>query len=284
MAAATRSLRQLHDLNWLSRRPHWTPSTQSRSSEMFRTVCAVAVAALAATAGYASAAEKPVSIVLVHGAFVDASGWQKVYTTLTKDGYQVLVVQNSTASLEGDVATTERAIHNARHTVVLVGHSYGGMIISEAGNDPKVRCLVYIAAYAPDKGESVVLLTAKPIPGYAPVPILPPQDGYLTVDISKFPRFFAADVDLTTTRFMAASQVPWGLAAVTTKIGEPAWKTKPTYYMITTEDHMIPTPQQREMAARAHAHTVEIASSHAVMLSHPNQVAAFIETSAAAPQ
>jgi hypothetical protein len=151
-------------------------------------------------------------------------------------------------------------------------------------NDPKVRSVVYIAAYAPDAGESVASLTAKPIPGYAPVPILPPQDGYLTVDISKFPRFFAADVDLTTTRFMAASQVPWGLAAVTTKIGPPAWKTKPTFFMITTEDHMIPTPQQRDMAARAHAHSVEIVSSHAVMLSHPSQVAAFIEKSAGAPQ
>jgi pimeloyl-ACP methyl ester carboxylesterase len=251
---------------------------------MIRTLCAVAAATIMATAHYAAAAEKPVSIVLVHGAFVDASGWQKVYSTLTKDGYEVLVVQNSTATLDGDVATTERAIHNARHPVVLVGHSYGGMIISEAGNDPKVSRVVYIAAYAPDVGESVASLTAKPIPGYAPVPILPPQDGYLTVDTAKFPRFFAADVDLTTTRFMAASQVPWGLAAVTTKIGQPAWKTKPTFFMITTEDHMIPTPQQREMAARAHAHSVEIASSHAVMLSHPSQVASFIENTAALTQ
>jgi pimeloyl-ACP methyl ester carboxylesterase len=247
---------------------------------MLKALCAVAAAALLATAGHASAAEKPVSIVLVHGAFVDGSGWRKVYTTLTKDGYQVLVVQNSTASLDGDVATTERAIHDARYPVVLVGHSYGGMIISVAGNDPKVRRLVYIAAYAPDAGESVASLTAKPIPGYAPVPILPPQDGYLTVDSAKFPTFFAADVDPTTTQFMAASQVPWGLAAVTTKIGQAAWKIKPTFFMVTTEDHMIPTPQQRQMAARAHAHSVEITSSHAVMLSHPSEVAAFIEDSA----
>jgi pimeloyl-ACP methyl ester carboxylesterase len=236
---------------------------------------AVASALLAAT--HASAAEKPVSVVLVHGAFVDGSGWQKVYTQLTNDGYEVLVVQNSTASLDGDIAATKQAIHNARHPVVLVGHSYGGMIITEAGNDPKVSSLVYVAAYMPDTGETVVSLTAKPIPGYAPVPILPPQDGYLTVDISKFPTFFAADVDPVLTKFMAASQVPWGLAAVKTKIDQPAWKTKPTYDMITTEDHMIPTPQQREMVARAHAHWVEITSSHAVMLSHPGQVAAFIE-------
>jgi pimeloyl-ACP methyl ester carboxylesterase len=247
---------------------------------MFKALCAAAAAALFATASYASAAERSVSIVLVHGAFVDGSGWQKVYASLTKDGYQVLVVQNSTASLDGDVATTERAIHDARHPVILVGHSYGGMIISVAGNDPKVRRLVYIAAYAPDAGESVASLTAKPIPGYAPVPILPPQDGFLTVDSVKFPKFFAADVDPTLTQFMAASQVPWGLAAVTTKIGPPAWRSKPTYFMITTEDHMIPTPQQREMAARAHAHSVEITSSHAVMLSHPSEVAAFIEDSA----
>ena len=237
-------------------------------------VLTVSVAALSTAA---LADEKPVSIVLVHGAFVDGSGWQKVYTHLTKDGYEVLVVQNSTATLDGDVATAKRAIQNARHPVVLVGHSYGGMIITEAGNDPKVRSLVYVAAYEPDAGDSVASLTAKPIPGYAPVPILPPQDGYLTVDISKFPKFFAADVDTTTTKFMAASQVPWGQAAVETKIGQPAWKSKPTYDLITDEDHMIPTPQQREMAARAHASTKDISSSHAVMLSHPDAVVAFIE-------
>ena len=245
---------------------------------------AAAAAALVATAAHAAPAEKPVSIVLVHGAFVDGSGWQKVYTQLTRDGYEVLVAQNSTATLDGDVATATRAIQNARHPVILVGHSYGGMVITEAGNDPKVRRLVYVAAYIPDTGETVASLTATPIPGYAPVPILPPQDGYLTVETTKFPRFFAADVDPNLTRFMAASQVPWGLTAVTTKIDQPAWKTKPTYDLITTEDHMIPTPQQRQMVARAHAHSTDVTSSHAVMLSHPDQVVAYIEQVAAEAQ
>ena len=251
---------------------------------MTKTLGAVAVAALMATASHALADDKPVSVVLVHGAFVDGSGWEQVYNRLTQDGYEVLVVQNSTATLDGDVATARRAIHNAKHPVVLVGHSYGGMIITEAGNDPKVRSLVYVAAYMPDAGESVATLVAKPIPGYAPVPILPPQDGYLTVDSTKFPTFFAADVDPTTTRFMAASQVPWGQAAVTTKISQPSWKTKPAYALITTEDHMIPAPQQRQMTARARAHTTDITSSHAVMLSHPTDVVAFIERVATSPE
>jgi pimeloyl-ACP methyl ester carboxylesterase len=228
----------------------------------------------------AFAAEKPVSIVLVHGAFVDGSGWEKVFSRLTKDGYEVLVVQNSTATLDGDVATTERVIARAKHPVVLVGHSYGGAVITEAGTDPKVHSLLYIAAFAPDKDESIASLIAEPI-GDAKVPILPPQDGFLTVDVAKFPAQFAADADLATTRFMAASQVPWGVAAVNTKLDRIAWKTKPTTYMITAEDHMIPTAQQREMAARANATTVEIASSHAVMLSHPNEVTALIERVAA---
>jgi pimeloyl-ACP methyl ester carboxylesterase len=251
---------------------------QARRKSMFKSITLLTfTASMAVMSASAFGAEMPVSVVLVHGAFVDGSGWQKVYTQLTKDGYEVLVVQNSTATLDGDVAATRRAIENAKHPVVLVGHSYGGMIITEAGNDPKVRSLVYLAAYEPDAGDSVASLTAKPIPGYAPVPILPPQDGYLTVDISKFPKFFAADVDATTTKFMAASQVPWGKVAVETKIGQPAWKSKPTFALITTEDHMIPAPQQREMASRSHASTKEISSSHAVMLSHPNEAVAFIE-------
>jgi pimeloyl-ACP methyl ester carboxylesterase len=244
-----------------------------------------AAAALATVAAPAQAAEKPVSIVLVHGAFVDGSGWQKVYDLLTDDGYEVIVAQNSTATLDGDVATATRAIARARHPVILVGHSYGGMVITEAGNDPKVRDLAYVAAFAPEVGESAATWLSKPIPaGYDPVPVAPPQDGYLTVQITKFPAAFAADVDPETTRFMAASQVPWGLDAVNTKITQAAWKTKPTYFLVTTQDHMIPTPQQREMAARAHAETIEVESSHAVMLSHPDQVAHFIEHIAEAAQ
>ena len=246
---------------------------------MLKLVAALTAAiSITSASAPALAAEKPVSIVLVHGAFVDGSGWQKVYDILTNDGYEVIVAQNSTATLEGDVATATRAIERSKHPVVLVGHSYGGMVITEAGNNPKVRDLAYLAAFAPEAGESVSTWLSKPEPaGYAPVPVAPPQDGFLTVDIAKFPSAFAADVDPETTRFMAASQVPWGIAAVNTKITQAAWKTKPTYFLITTEDLMIPTPQQREMAARAHANTIEVASSHAVMLSHPDQVASFIE-------
>jgi pimeloyl-ACP methyl ester carboxylesterase len=246
---------------------------------MFKLVAALAAAAsIAGLGGAAVAAEKPVSVVLVHGAFVDGSGWQKVYDILVKDGYEVIVAQNPTATLTGDVAVATRAIARARHPVILVGHSYGGMVISEAGANPKVKALGYVAAFAPKVGESVKTWLAKPIPaGSFAVPVAPPQDGFLTVQIAKFPSAFAADADPDLTRFMAASQVPWGLAAVNTKITTAAWKTKPTWFLVTTEDHMIPTPFQREMAARAHATTVEVTSSHAVMLSHPDKVASFIE-------
>jgi pimeloyl-ACP methyl ester carboxylesterase len=223
-----------------------------------------------------------VSVVLVHGAFVDGSGWRAVYDMLTKDGFEVLIVQNPTVSLEGDVAATERAIAQAKHPVILVGHSYGGMVITEAGIHAKVRSVVYLAAFAPDAGESVETLASQPAPpGESKAPLLPPQDGYLLVDPSKFPTAFAADVDPSTTRFMAAAQVPWGLQAVQTAITKVAWKTKPTHYMVTMKDGMIPPTAQRTMAKRTGGRTVEIASSHAVMLSHPREVAAFIKEVAA---
>jgi len=229
-----------------------------------------------------AAAQKPVSVVLVHGAFVDGSGWQAVYEILTNDGYEVIVVQNPTTSLDGDVAATSRAIVKAKHPVLLVGHSYGGMVITEAGNDPKVRSLAYIAAYAPDAGESVETLAKQPTPPEeAKAPLLPPQDGYLFVDPAKFPAAFAADVDPAITRFMAAAQVPWGLPAVQTRITKAAWQSKESHYLVTTKDAMIPPTAQRSMAKRTGARTVEIASSHAVMLSKPQDVATFIKEAAA---
>lgn len=225
----------------------------------------------------ARAAEKPLSVVLVHGAFVDASGWRSVYDRLTRDGYEVLVVQNPTVTLKDDVAATENAIAAARHPVILVGHSYGGSVITEAGNDPKVRSLVYLAAFAPDAGESVAKLAATPVPGEPGAPLLPPKHGFLIVDPARFATAFAADVDAGTTAFMARSQVPWGLDAVGGIVTTPAWKTKPSYFLVTTQDRMVPPTAQRTMAKRAHAKTEEIASSHAVMMSHPDEVAAFIE-------
>lgn len=166
------------------------------------------------------------NIVLVHGGFVDGSGWEGVYKTLKSDGYTVAIVQNPTISLADDVAVTRRTIANQDGPVILVGHSYGGAVITEAGNDPKVAGLVYVAAFALDKGESVSSLIKDPPPGAPVPPILPPQDGYLFLDKAKFPAAFAADVKPETAAFMADSQVPWGLDALNGTISEPAWKTQ----------------------------------------------------------
>jgi pimeloyl-ACP methyl ester carboxylesterase len=228
-----------------------------------------------------TAPEKSVSIVLVHGGFVDGSGWQGVHSILSKDGYEVIVVQNPTVSLEDDVAVTRRAIATAKHPVVLVGHSYGGVVITEAGNDPKVRTLAYIAAFAPDAGESVDTLIANPPPGAPVPPILPPVDGFLKLDSAKFAASFAADVDPAIARFMADSQVPWGVNALAGKVSVPAWKSKPSFYLVASDDHMIPPPAQRMMAERAGATVVEAPGSHAVYVSHPEEVARLIEQAAA---
>lgn len=224
--------------------------------------------------------EKPVSIVLVHGGFVDGSGWQGVHDILTRDGYEVIVVQNPTVSLADDVVVTKRAIANAKHPVVLVGHSYGGVVITEAGNDPKVSSLTYIAAFAPDAGESVETLIANPPPGASVPPILPPQDGFLMLDRAKFAASFAADVDPATAGFMANSQVPWGVDALGGKVTTPAWKSKPSHYLVATDDHMIPPPAQRQMAHRAGAEVAETEGSHAVYVSKPGEVAKLIEQAA----
>ena len=242
---------------------------------------ALASAALAASSPLVAAApEKPVSVVLVHGGFVDGSGWQGVHDILSKEGYEVIVVQNPTVSLEDDVTVTKRAIAAARHPVVLVGHSYGGAVITEAGNDPKVKTLAYIAAFAPDAGESVQSLIANPPPGAPVPPILPPQDGFLKLDSAKFAASFAADVDAVTARFMADSQVPWGVNALAGKVTVPAWKSKPSYYLVAGDDHMIPPQAQRAMAKRAGASVVETHGSHAVYVSKPAEVAKLIDEAA----
>lgn len=225
--------------------------------------------------------DNKVSIVLVHGAFVDGSGWQTVHAILSARGYEVLVVQNPTITLEDDVAATERVIRQARDPVVLVGHSYGGAVVTQAGDHPKVVALVYIAAFVPDEGESVASLSEHPAePGEAKAPVLPPQDGFLMVDPERFPEAFAADVGVERTRFMAAAQVPWGLGALTAKLTRTAWKTKPAHYLVAANDLMIPPSAQRRMASRAGARVVEIESSHAVMLARPYETATFIESAA----
>ncbi len=224
-----------------------------------------------------------VSIVLVHGAFVDGSGWQAVHAILSGRGFEVLVVQNPTLTLEGDVAATERVIGLARHPVVLVGHSYGGAVITEAGDHPKVSALVYLAAFVPDEGESVASLNEHPAAsGEVKAPVLPPQDGFLIVDPEQFPHAFGADVAVEKTRFMAAAQVPWGLGAVTEVVRRTAWRSKPSHYLVAAADLMIPPSAQRRMAKWAGAQVAEIDSSHAVMLSRPSEVAAFIEAAASA--
>jgi len=216
------------------------------------------------------------NVVLVHGGFVDGSGWQGVYTALKKEGYSVSVVQNPTISLADDVAVTRRAIAAQDGPVILVGHSYGGVVITEAGISPKVAGLVYVAAFAPDKGESVSTLIKDP-PAGAPVPpILPPHDGYLSLDKARFQASFAADVAPETAAFMADSQVLWGVAALGGAITEPAWKTKPSWYLVSTEDRMIPPAAQRAMSKRAGATVVEVKGSHAVYVSQPQAVASLI--------
>jgi pimeloyl-ACP methyl ester carboxylesterase len=220
---------------------------------------------------------KATNVVLVHGGFVDGSGWEGVYKILTKDGYTVSVVQNPTISLADDVAATKRIVAVQNGPVVLVGHSYGGVVITEAGNDPKVAGLVYITAFAPDKGESVSTLIKDPPPGAPVPPILPPQEGYLLLDRAKFPASFAADVDNERAAFMADSQVPWGVDALSGTISEPAWKTKPSWYLVATDDKMIPPAAQRFMSKRAGSTVVEVAGSHAIYVSQPNAVAALIE-------
>ena len=222
------------------------------------------------------------TIVLVHGGFVDGSGWEGVHDILKKDGYNVSVVQNPTTSLSDDVAVTRRAIAAQQGPVLLVGHSYGGVVITEAGNDPKVEGLVYVAAFAPDKGESVSSLIKNPPPGASVPPILPPQDGFLFLDKARFADAFAADVSKQKAAFMAASQVPWGVDALNGAVSEPAWKSKPSWYLVAKDDKMIPPPAQRLMSERAGANVVEVAGSHAVYVSQPQAVAALIEKAAKA--
>src|SRR5712672_61623 len=217
------------------------------------------------------------NVVLVHGGFVDGSGWEGVYKILKKDGFSVTIVQNPTVSLAGDVAATKRALAAQGGPAILVGHSYGGVVITEAGNDPNVAGLVYIAAFAPDKGESVGSLIKDPVPGAPVPPILPPQDGFLFLDKAKFHNSFAGDVSAEQAAFMADSQVPWGVAALDGRISEPAWKKKPSWYLVTTEDRMIPPAAQRFMSKRADSTVVEAKGSHAIYVSQPSVVAALIE-------
>jgi len=209
------------------------------------------------------------NIVLVHGNFVDGSGWQGVYDHLTADGYRVAVVQTPNLSLAGDVAATRQVLDGLGGPAVLVGHSYGGVVITEVGNHPNVAALVYIAAFAPDKGESVSSLIADPPPGAPVPPILPTDAGFLLLDRDKFAASFAADVPEKLAAFMADSQVPCSVDALNGAVSEPAWRTKPSWYLVATDDRMIPPSAQRAMSERAKAAVTETPGSHAVYVSQP---------------
>jgi pimeloyl-ACP methyl ester carboxylesterase len=226
------------------------------------------------------ARNNPLNIILVHGGFVDGSGWENVYKILKQDGYSVSIVQNPTLSLGDDVAVTKLVLEAQDRPVILVGHSYGGVVITEAGNDPKVIGLVYVTAFAPSEGESVEALIKDPPPGAPVPPILPPLDGRLFLDKSKFHAAFAADLDAGKAAFMADSQVPWGVDALRGTISKAAWRTKPSWYLVATEDRMIPPAAQRFMSKRAGSTVVEVAGSHAIYVSQPNAVAALIEKAA----
>ena len=220
------------------------------------------------------------NVVLVHGGFVDGSGWQGVYDLLKADGFNVSVVQNQTLSLESDVETTHNVLDLQDGPAILVGHSYGGAVITEAGNHERVAGLVYIAAFAPDAGESVNALIADPPPGAPVPPILPPQDGFLFLDREKFAASFAADLPAELAAFMADSQVPWGVEALNGAISDPAWRSKPSWYLVATDDRMIPPPAQRAMSERAGSTVIEAPGSHSIYVSKPHVVAELIAQAA----
>lgn len=224
--------------------------------------------------------EKISNVVLVHGGFVDGSGWKEVYDQLTQDDFNVSVVQNPTISLKGDVDAVNIILDEQTGPVILVGHSYGGAVITEAGTHSKVAALVYITAFAPDKGESVNTLIANPPPGAPAPPILPPTNGYLFLDKTKFAASFAADADADVAEFMANSQVPWGVAALAGEISDPAWRSKPSWYLRVTDDQMIPIAAQRFMSERADSKTTEVPGNHAIYVTNPGAVADLVKTAA----
>lgn len=221
------------------------------------------------------------NVVLVHGAFVDGSGWKGVHDILQRGGFQVTVVQNPTVSLAQDVAATRRVLDALDGPTILVGHSYGGVVITEAGNHARVAGLVYVAAFAPDQGESVSSLIERAPPKAERPPILPPVDGFLLLDRARFHAAFAADLAPELATFLADSQVPWGVGAIGGSVATPAWKHKPSWYLLAKDDHMISPDAQRGMASRAGATTVEVPGCHAIYVSQPDAVARLIAQAAA---
>jgi pimeloyl-ACP methyl ester carboxylesterase len=247
---------------------------------LLATASSIALPGIAIAATAPAPASAPIrNIVLVHGAFADGSGWQPVADILTKDGYTVSVVQEPLTSLADDVAATNRILDRQQGRAILVGHSYGGAIITQAGNNAHVAALVYVAAFAPDAGDTIVAQIKSASPPAAKS-IAPTADGYLLVDQASFPADFAADLPLSQARFMALSQVPWNAKIVETAITAPAWKSKPAYGIVAGQDRMINPDLERAMYRHAGAKVTEIQGSHAVFISHPRAVADVIEQAA----
>ena len=239
---------------------------------------AAAAVALLSAAVAAARAEPARNIVLVHGAFADGSGWKPVAEILRKDGYTVSIVQEPETSLADDDAATNRILDRQSGPAVLVGHSYGGAVITEAGANAHVAALVYVAAFAPDEGEKLGPLLGSIAP--AANSIAPTADGYLLVDQAKFPADFAADLPAAEAQFMAVSQVPLNASVLGAPITAPAWKTKPSYGIVATQDRMINPDLERSMYKRSGAKVTEIEGSHAIFLSQPRAVANVIEQAA----
>lgn len=238
----------------------------------------LATAVLAAPQVQAAPAGAVKNIVLVHGAFADGSGWRAVSDILTKHGYKVSIVQPPETSLDDDIAATNRVLEAQSGPAVLVGHSYGGAIITGAGANAHVKSLVYIAAFQPDVGESIAALGGSKPPAGAP--LQPSPDGFLYIDAKTFHADFAADLPAAQADFMARSQVGLSVKAATASAAAPAWKTKPSFAMVATQDRAINPDLERQMYQRSRAVVVEVASSHAVYISHPAEVAALIEQAA----
>jgi pimeloyl-ACP methyl ester carboxylesterase len=230
-------------------------------------------------AGMASEATGVKNVVLVHGAFADGSGYKALYKVLSQNGYQVTVVQNPLTSLEDDVAATRVVLDKQDGPTILAGHSWGGAVITQAGNHPNVAGLVYVAAFSPDEGESL----GKLLSPYPPDPkngILPPANGFSWYDKAKFHEGFCADLSKEQADLMADSQVPVAASAFTYVFKEIAWKSKPTWHIVATEDHSLPPDLERFMGKRTGGKVSEIKGSHAFFMSHPKEVADIIEGAA----
>lgn len=220
------------------------------------------------------------NIVLVHGAFADGSSWERIIPLLHARGYNVIAVQNPLTSLEEDVAATKRAIAMMDGSVLLVAHSYGGMVATEAGNDPKVVGLVYVCALIPDEGQSANDVVSSSAPGAGVAEFKQDASGFLTLSSKGINEYFAQDLPPATRNTIYATQVPWAVRATATKVSQPAWKTKPSWCIIGKNDHMVPPALVRKEAKMIGAKTLELNSSHVPMLSMPEKVADFVVSAA----